>query len=119
MIKNLTFKEDGKLVSWQNDDESVSIRYKYSATGVLLDDNSILIVEPDDAHNPDNAVVYDADGDFVRRVRNPCRDKDAICFDSVYLSNDKVIMISVCPRVFYECRLSKKDGELINVNETR
>jgi len=120
MIKELNSTEEGKVISWQTGNDLITKTYEYPATAALFGDNHyVAIVEPDDENNPNNAVVYDEEGNFVRRITNPCSDQGAICFDSIYPSGDKLVLVSVCPRVFYECRLSIENGELINVSETR
>ncbi|RDH44540.1 hypothetical protein [Zooshikella ganghwensis] len=119
MITNLT--DQSNVINWKVGHKVYTKKYDYPATAALfgVNDEFVVIVEPDDVNKPNNAVVYDEEGKFIRRIINPCMDQGAICFDSVYPSGEKLILISVCPRVFYECRLGKKEGKFISVSETR
>lgn len=109
MITDLISQDDGKTIRWKSGNNVVKKSYSHASTAALLDDiNCVIVVEPDECSYPDNAVIYDAGGIFVRRFTNPCLDKGPVCFDSVYSSVGDIILVSVCARVFYECRLDKK-----------
>ena len=120
MITDLKSFDEGRKITWESDGAHFSKKYNRAATAALLCDNKyVAIVEPDESSYPNNAVFYDEKGKFVRRIQNPCVDQGSMCFDSIYPSNGKLILVAVCPRVFYECRLSAMDGQIVSINETR
>ncbi len=119
MIKQLSNNEQKKQVSWKYGNSEIIKNYKYRAyVAAPVRGDFVVMVDHNDFDNPHNAVIYNSDGSFRKRVENPYIDQGTICFDNVYLSGEELILTSVCPRVFYSCKLDA-NGDISNTNETR
>lgn len=110
---------EGKTLSWRHNGSLIEKSYPYPVYVLALDDeSSILVVEPDNEHSPDNAIIFNEDGSEKSRIINPCKGEGAICFGDAYYVNGEPTLISVTNRVPYACVVNSA-GDIVRVYETR
>ncbi len=119
MIKNIKTEEGGKKLTWESNEKNYQLVYPYPIYYVVTPEkDKLVIVEPDNEHSPNNAIITDELGNEIIRINNPLSKNGAICFGDVYYSKDKINLISVCPRTHYRCIIDV-NGKILETHETR
>ena len=98
----------------------VAIVKKYPsfvAATMLSSGDGVVVVEPYVA-DPNNAVIYNADGSPRARLVNPCVADGAKCFDDVYYDGGELTVIARGPGFMWACVFDEQ-GRLLRTHETR
>jgi len=81
-------------------------------------EDGVIVIEP--YHSAaDNAVILNMDGSLRKRIENPLKSRGAICFKDIYYYGDVVkLIIAVRAYMDFGCFVDRQ-GNVIEVRETR
>ncbi len=118
MITNFKQANGNRTVLWEYNGKHISKNYEYVIYSLNVNNEYVVIVEPDNKFSPDNAVIYNSDGNERVRVTNPFKNKGAICFGDVYYVKNEIALVSITRRANYICIIDI-DGNVQRTHETR
>jgi len=118
MLKNFRSGNDGKSISWDFENQTITKEYSFVVYSLNINDEYIVVVEPDNEFSPDNAVIFNSNGIERTRIKNPFKNDGAICFGDVYFVKGEIALVSITPRAHYLCIIDV-DGNILRTHETR
>jgi hypothetical protein len=117
-VSNFENPRDSDYVAWTFHGTRIAKQYASSAYATpLASHTGVIVVEPYDK-DPNNAVIYNADGSERVRLLNPMAAQGAICFDYPLYVGTELTVISVMHGLQFACVFDEQ-GRLQRVYETR
>jgi hypothetical protein len=118
-IDHITCIEDDGFLSWEINKNSVIKKFPFKIFAEILPDKSgVVVVERVSANDPNNAVIFDANGDERVRINNPIPNDCSSSFTDIYYVKDELSLTITTRLASYLCFINSY-GECIKIHETR
>jgi hypothetical protein len=113
----IEYSIDRCRIEWVHLGKRIIGRYKYPVKGLSFFDNSgIVILETMGENRPDNVTIYEPNGNFRIRIKNPDNMK-AIAWGDLYYISGELTLFNCCKDKVNACVINK-NGEIVRTYET-
>lgn len=89
--------DGGRCLEWNSGNSIVKKQYKYPVLDyqISVDEKLILILEPTGIYAPENAVIYDVEGDLVWRLPFTEKSGRGVLFDRAGLRDGHLMAVAI------------------------
>ena len=109
---------NSSVVSWVNAGVAVVKQYPSRVFAEELRSHEGVLVVESSHGDPNNAIIYNADGSPRVRLVNPCVAKGAVAFGDVYYVGSELTVVAYGQGDMWAC-VFDEDGHLQRTYETR